>query len=393
MFHRPAHEWDKQLRDGLGISLYKGEGSREDLDCYRTIILLPILSRVLGRILSVRIMSFAEEEQLLSGCQWGNRKHRSVQDALFVVRMVTEMAAEVSHVPGACLAVESALVLVFFDIRKAFPSVDRTAAFELFARLGFPQPLLQALDALHSGTSYQACASEGLSQPYKLTAGFREGCSTSPGLYTIFHDFVTQDFAKRLDALRKECPEHFVELRSLWGRRFNRRVNRSNRPRSRMLRNFRFGNSCPSCLLTIPLFCYEKVAERKQNGFWHRRCATGVRSLNQARRSGYSSIPLAQMNEMVFAVMRGCWEEFFPTMGYMPRTMLTDFNVPSAFGATFTSKCLDTAFRRECRAVWWKLQSYGHWFSVPNPGWFRVPLFTSGRLSFTRLHGVYAVSA
>ena len=237
MFHRPAHEWDKQLRDGLGISLYKGEGSREDLDCYRTIILLPILSRVLGRILSVRIMSFAEEEQLLSGCQWGNRKHRSVQDALFVVRMVTEMAAEVSHVPGACLAVESALVLVFFDIRKHFPSVDRTAAFELFARLGFPQPLIQALDALHSGTSYQACTSEGLSQPYKLTAGFREGCSTSPGLYTIFHDFVMQDFAKRLDALRKECPGHFVELHSLWGRRFNRRVNRSNRPRSRMLQN------------------------------------------------------------------------------------------------------------------------------------------------------------
>ena len=213
------------------------QGNRTDLDNYRTIILLPILSRLLGRILSVRIMEYAEKCGLLSTFQWGNRKHRSVQDALFVVRTIAELAAEEACAPCNNIELEPALTLVFFDIRKAFPSVNRQAAFFLFQRLGFPPSLLQVLDALHSGTRYYATTAGGLSEEYCLASGFREGCSTSPGCYAIFHDCAMQDVQRQILQNRQNNPNQYMVFHSLFGRAFNKRVNASNRPRSRFLKN------------------------------------------------------------------------------------------------------------------------------------------------------------
>ena len=238
MFTLPALQWDQLLTEGLGVSIFKGEGSRTDLGNYRTIILLPILSRLLGRILSVRIMTYAVKSGLLSTFQWGNRKHRSVQDALFVVRTIAELAAEVACAPCNNIELESALALVFFDIRKAFPSVNRQAAFFLFQRLGFPPSLLQVLDALHSGTRYYA-STAGLSEECYLASGFREGCCTSPGRYTISMTVpckMCKDKLCKRDRTTLTSMLHFI--RYLFGRAFTKkRVNASNRPRSRFLKN------------------------------------------------------------------------------------------------------------------------------------------------------------
>ena len=225
MWTLPASQWDSLLTTGLGVPLHKG-GDRSVLDNYRTVVLLPMLSRILGRLVARRVTVYAEQLNLYSPTQYGNRRHRSVQDALFIARTTIELAAEVAHNPALQTAFPEALVVLLFDIRKAFPSVNRPAALHLYRRLGFPDTLLSVIDQLHSGTKYQMTTSEGLSDFYSLAGGLREGCSTSPCLYTLFHDHAMMDFACRAQALRDLHPEQFVELHSWCGRPLNRRMNR-----------------------------------------------------------------------------------------------------------------------------------------------------------------------
>ena len=229
MWSTPATEWAPGLKTGLGIPLFKS-GNRDDLDNYRTIVLLPMISRVLGRLLSRRISEYAEKHGLYSQTQYGNRKHRSVQDALFTVRTTLELAAEVAHHPELSYDAAAQLVVLLFDIKKAFPSVNREAAFHLFRRHGFPSSLIQLLESLHAGTQYQVSTSAGLSDPYVLASGFREGCSTSPCLYTLFHDCAMREFAKRARRLSRAHPEFFVDLHSWGGRPLNRRMNKHQIP-------------------------------------------------------------------------------------------------------------------------------------------------------------------
>ena len=224
-----ATAWPDALRTGLGIALFKS-GDRQDLDNWRTIVLLPMVSRLIGRVLSRRIMAFGEQRQLFSSTQFGNRKHRSVQDALFIVRTVLELAAEVAHRPGVTMDADHALTVLLFDIRKAFPSICRSALFRLCSRLGMPPRLVRLLEALHSGTRYQAATSEGLSAFYELSSGLREGCSTSPCLYTLYHDHAMRAFADKVAELRSRNPDFFVELHAWRNKKVNRRMNRTYMP-------------------------------------------------------------------------------------------------------------------------------------------------------------------
>ena len=65
---------------GVIIPLFK-KGDKSYPNNYRGICLLPILSRVLGRILATRIRVWAEEMNLLDENQAGVRKGRSTADA------------------------------------------------------------------------------------------------------------------------------------------------------------------------------------------------------------------------------------------------------------------------------------------------------------------------
>ena len=230
MWCSDAEQWALLLRTGLGVTLLK-EGDRNDLDNYRAVVLLPMVSRILSRIISCRVRDFAEKRRLFRHSQYGNRRQRSVNDALLLVRTVLELAAEVVQAPNSQVEQEDAVVALFFDIRKAFPSINREAAFHLFSRLGMPDSLLRVLDALHSGTLYQATSSEGLSEVYSLQSGFREGCSTSPILYTLYHDHAMGAFASKVEELRRRSPQHFLELHSWTGKRMNQRMTRGRLPK------------------------------------------------------------------------------------------------------------------------------------------------------------------
>ena len=75
------------------IMLWKGKGSRADLDKYRSISLLSIVSRVVAKVVATRLLKFAEKRNLLSNFQWGFRGYRSTRDEILVIRLMMETMA------------------------------------------------------------------------------------------------------------------------------------------------------------------------------------------------------------------------------------------------------------------------------------------------------------
>ena len=75
-------EWESTARQLIGIPLYKGDGDRRDLDNYRFIMLINVISRVMGRLVATRIQQWAEQNNLYGQWQWGFRRGSCI-DVLF----------------------------------------------------------------------------------------------------------------------------------------------------------------------------------------------------------------------------------------------------------------------------------------------------------------------
>ena len=93
----------------------------------------------------------------------------------------------------------------------------------LFARLGMPTAFINVLRGLHDGTCYQVMSKQGLSDPYRLSRGFREGCCSSPGCYSIFHDSCMQHFRRTAFDFLQQLGTSPVRLGYDFGRPFHKR--------------------------------------------------------------------------------------------------------------------------------------------------------------------------
>ena len=194
MWTQPPEQWDEISKRGISVALHKS-GPKDELDNYRFVVLLPAISRVIAKVIAVRLATWAETSKVLPSTQWGFRRHRSTQDAMFTARLLVEMASEVRKEDNHNW--KDLLVLTLIDITKAYTRVQRLAAWQVFKRLGFPNALIQVLQGLHDSTVYQCRGRQGLSSDYQQVTGFREGCCTSPILYNIYHSFPLKDFDMR----------------------------------------------------------------------------------------------------------------------------------------------------------------------------------------------------
>lgn len=63
--------WEAEVLRAVVIMLYKREGDAQDLNNYRGIFLLGLLSRILARLTGSRLLSYLEDIGYLSEAQWG----------------------------------------------------------------------------------------------------------------------------------------------------------------------------------------------------------------------------------------------------------------------------------------------------------------------------------
>ena len=99
----------------LKIPIFK-IGSKESMDNYRPISLLPTFSKILEKIMYNRLSTYLENNNLLSPQQFGFRKaHSTVHPLSLFINQISDALNKKNHA-----------IAIFCDLKKAFDTVNHS---------------------------------------------------------------------------------------------------------------------------------------------------------------------------------------------------------------------------------------------------------------------------
>ena len=131
---------------------------------------------------------------LMDENQWGFREGRPTADVTqVIVRMkedADDYAKRVGRTGGEAREENDRMVAALLDLEKAYPRVRKSDLWMLLQRYGLEGKMLETLIDLHETTEYKVRGKEGMSSAWLPARGLREGCSTSPILFNIYHQAV-----------------------------------------------------------------------------------------------------------------------------------------------------------------------------------------------------------
>ena len=124
------------LKSGRITTIYK-KGSTADVNNYRPVTILPVLSKVFERLMYNRLYTFLSDNSILCDNQYGFRKGRSTQDAL--LSFLSGIYNDLDHgkIPiGIC-----------YDLSKAFDSMNHKILLYKLQKLGLSKSTLLWLES------------------------------------------------------------------------------------------------------------------------------------------------------------------------------------------------------------------------------------------------------
>ena len=105
--------------------LFKG-GDKSDLGCYRPISLLPAFSKILEKVIQVRMMNFLSENSILSEEQFGFRPKFTTEYA--ILDIYEKIINNLDNSLSTCA--------IFLDLAKAFDTVSHDILWQKIEAFG-----------------------------------------------------------------------------------------------------------------------------------------------------------------------------------------------------------------------------------------------------------------
>ena len=157
------------------IPIFK-KGQRTILDNYRPISILPVVSKLMERILYNQLSKYLEKESILSEYQFGFRSRHSTTTTLIDCTNEWYVNMDRGHYN----------LVVFLDIKKAFDTVNHDILLKKLEMYGLGDLALALLRSYLTDRTQKCQLQDMLSKQRKITCGIPQGSILGPLLFTLY---------------------------------------------------------------------------------------------------------------------------------------------------------------------------------------------------------------
>lgn len=169
-----------EVPEGLKISkvipIYKGDGDKNEVCNYRPISISSILSKLLETYINNQLSNYLSKNNLMDKQQYGFRNCSNTNAALF--DLITEVQAGVSK--------KQRVAVVFFDLAKAFDSVDRKILLRILLECGVFEKEHKWFKNYLSGRKQYTEYEQYKSKIEDIEFGVIQGSSLGPTLFACY---------------------------------------------------------------------------------------------------------------------------------------------------------------------------------------------------------------
>ena len=167
------------------VPLYKTDDQTNPSN-YRGIAIGNHISKIFAKCLNNRLETFIKNKKLLPDNSLGFRKGIRTEDAMFVLKKVSEKYQKL----------DKKLYAVFVDFAKFYDTIDHGILLDKLFKLGISGNVFNAIRNMYKNVQYSVKINQDkgmrLTVPFKSNIGLKQGCPLSPTLANLFlHDIHT----------------------------------------------------------------------------------------------------------------------------------------------------------------------------------------------------------
>ena len=162
----------QDFKDSIIVPIFK-KGAVADCSNYRGISLLSIAGKILTGIIRKRLED--HYEAIMRDQQAGFRRGRGCTDQIFAIRQALERRIRYGKPTVVC----------FIDFAAAFDSIHRASMWKVLASCGIPDIYIKIIRDMYEDGQCRVRTQDGLSPPFSVRSGVRQGCILSPVLFNF----------------------------------------------------------------------------------------------------------------------------------------------------------------------------------------------------------------